>query len=103
MFMASRSDDGTTVNSAQFGPNLDINFRPLRRRTLRTNDSSKSNFLTFRIGYQYLRNFDKPNENRVQMALTSHSTCPGLWNCQSETDSTSASLATSFPGAIAIG
>ena len=72
MFMASRSDDGTTVNSAQFGPNLDINFRPLRRRTLRTNDSSKSNFLTFRVGYLYLRNFDKPNENRVQMALTSH-------------------------------
>jgi hypothetical protein len=72
MFMASRSDDGTTVNSAQFGPNLDINFRPLRRRTLGTNDSSNSNFLTFRIGYQYLRNFDKPNENRVQMALTSH-------------------------------
>ena len=72
MFMASRSDDGNTVDSAQFGPNLDINFRPLRRRPLRTNDSSKSNFLTLRTGYQYLKNFNKPNENRVQMALTSH-------------------------------
>jgi hypothetical protein len=72
MFLASRSDDGNTVDSAQIGTNLDINFRPLKRRPLRTNDSSKSNFLTFRIGYQYLKNFDKPNENRVQMALTSH-------------------------------
>jgi hypothetical protein len=50
MFMASRSDDGNTVDSVEFGPNLDINFRPLRRRPLRTNDSSKSNFLTLRIG-----------------------------------------------------
>lgn len=101
--MASRSTDGSTVNSAQFGPNLDINFRPLRRRPLRTNDSSKSNLLTFRIGYQYLKNFNKPNENRVQMALTHTFTCPGHWNWQSETASTCASLVTSFPGAIAIG
>jgi len=71
MFLASRSNDGSTVNSAQIGSNLDINFRPLRRRPLRTNDSSKSNLLTFRIGYQYLKNSGKPNENRVQMALTS--------------------------------
>jgi hypothetical protein len=72
MFMASRSTDGNTLESAQIGPNLDINFRPLKRRPLRTNDSSKSNFLTLRIGYQYLKNLGKPNENRVQMALTSH-------------------------------
>ena len=72
MFMVSRSDDGSTVDSAQMGPSLDINFHPLRRRPLHTNDSSKSNLLTFRIGYRYLKNFDKPNENRVEMALTSH-------------------------------
>src|SRR5215472_7581997 len=49
MFLASRSTDGSTINSVQYGPNLDINFRPLVRRPLRTNDSSKSNFATFRI------------------------------------------------------
>jgi Protein of unknown function (DUF2490) len=71
MFMIARSTDGSTVNSAQLGPNLDINFKPLRRRALRTNDSSNANFLTLRIGYQYLDNVGNPNENRVQLALTS--------------------------------
>lgn len=80
MFMIARSTDGSTVNSAQFGPNLDINFRPLLRKTLQTNDSAKSQFLTLRIGYQYLRNFGKPNENRVQAALTSRFHLP--WSLQ---------------------
>lgn len=71
MFLVSRSNDGSTVNSAQIGTNLDINFRPLLRKKLRTNDSAKENFLTFRIGYQYLRNLGKPDENRVPLQLTS--------------------------------
>jgi hypothetical protein len=71
MFMAARSTDGNTVNSAQIGPNLDINFRPLRRRVIGTNDADRANFLTLRIGYQYLKNVGSPNENRVQLALTS--------------------------------
>jgi hypothetical protein len=71
MFQMSRSKDGSTVQSAQFGPNLDINFRRFRRNVLLNNDTARANFLTFRIGYQYLRNVDKPNENRVQLALTS--------------------------------
>jgi hypothetical protein len=71
MFLAARSTDGSTVNSAQIGASLDINFRPLVRKKLRTNDSTKDNFLTFRIGYQYLDNVGKPDENRVQLALTS--------------------------------
>lgn len=71
MFMASRSRDADTVNSAEFGPNLDINFRPLLRRPLRTSDSSKSNFATLRIGYQYVKNSGKPDENCVQVGLTS--------------------------------
>jgi len=71
MFMVSRSTDGSTVNSAQMGPNLDFNFRPLLRKKIRTNDSSKGNFLTFRIGYQYLKNSGKPDENRVPLQLTS--------------------------------
>jgi hypothetical protein len=71
MFVAARSTDANTVNSAQFGPNLDINFRPLRRRVLHTNDSTNNSFVTFRTGYQYIKNFGKPNENRVQFALTS--------------------------------
>ncbi len=71
MFLAARSTDGSTVNSAQLGANLDINFRSLVRKKLRTNDSAKDNFLTVRIGYQYLDNVGKPDENRVQLALTS--------------------------------
>jgi hypothetical protein len=71
MFEVARSRDASTVNSVQFGPNLDINFRPFLRRKLRTNDSSKENFITLRIGYQYIDNVGKPNENRVQLALTS--------------------------------
>jgi hypothetical protein len=71
MFLAARSTDGSTVDSAQIGANLDINFRPLVRKKLRTNDSAKENFLTFRIGYQYLDNVGKPAENRVQLGLTS--------------------------------
>ena len=80
MFLMSRSDDGSTVNSAQFGPNLDINFRRLRRKTLLTNDTAQGNLLTFRIGYQYLRNVGKPDENRVQLALTSRFHLP--WSLQ---------------------
>jgi hypothetical protein len=70
MFMVARSTDGSTVNSAQIGPNVDFNFRPLLRTTLRTNDSARRNFLTFRIGYQYLKNLGKPDENRVPLQLT---------------------------------
>ena len=71
MFMTSRSTDASTINSAQFGPNLDVNLRPLLRPKLRTNDSANNRFVTFRIGYQYIRNFGKPNENRIQLGLTS--------------------------------
>ena len=70
MFMVARSTDGSTVNSAQIGPNVDFNFRPLLRKTLRTNDSAQRNFLTLRIGYQYLKNLGKPDENRVPLQLT---------------------------------
>jgi hypothetical protein len=80
MFLMSRSTDGSTVNSGQFGPNLDINFRRFRRKTLLTNDTATANFLTFRIGYQYLRNVGKSNENRVQLALTSRFHLP--WSLQ---------------------
>jgi hypothetical protein len=69
MFLAARSTDGSTVDSAQIGANLDINIRPLVRKKLRTNDSAKENFLTFRIGYQYLNNVGKPDENRVQLKV----------------------------------
>jgi hypothetical protein len=78
MFLAARSTDGITVDSAQLGANLDINFRPLLREALRTNDSAKENFLTFRIGYQFLNNVGKPDENRVQLALTSRFHLPWL-------------------------
>jgi hypothetical protein len=78
MFLAARSTDGSTVDSTQIGANLDINFRPLVRETLRTNDSAKENFLTFRIGYQFLNNVGKPDENRVQLALTSRFHLPWL-------------------------
>jgi hypothetical protein len=37
---------------------------------LRSNDSEKSNFMTLRIGYQYIRNFNKPDINRVQIGVT---------------------------------
>jgi Protein of unknown function (DUF2490) len=70
MFQAARSRDASTINSAQFGPNLDINLRPFLRRKLRTNDLEKQHFLTFRVGYQYIENVGKPNENRVVLALT---------------------------------
>ena len=80
MFLAARSTDGSTVNSGQVGANLDINFRPLVRKKLRTNDSAKENFLTFRIGYQYLDNVGKPDENRLQLALTSRFHLP--WSLQ---------------------
>jgi len=71
MFMASRSTDASTINSAQFGPNLDVNLRPLLRPKFQTHHSANNRFVTFRIGYQYIRNFGKPNENRVQLGLTS--------------------------------
>jgi hypothetical protein len=80
MFLASRSEDGSTVNSAQIGPNLDFNFRPLLRKKLRTNDSAKENFLTFRIGYQHLKNFGKPDEDRVPLELTSRFHLP--WSAE---------------------
>ena len=71
MFRASRSTDGSTVNSAQFGPNLDINIRPLRRIILRTNNSENNTFVTLRVGYLYLKNLDRPNENRIPLQVTS--------------------------------
>jgi hypothetical protein len=41
MFMASRTKDGSTYNSAEFGPNLDITLKPIRRVRVQSNDSSK--------------------------------------------------------------
>jgi hypothetical protein len=71
MFFVARTQDGSTVNSGKIGANFDVNFRPLLRRKLLTNDPEKGNFLTLRIGYQYLDNLGKPNENRVPVELTS--------------------------------
>lgn len=71
MFRASQATDGGTVNSAQFGPNLDINIRPLRHIILHTNNSEDNTFVTFRVGYQYLKNLDRPNENRIPLQVTS--------------------------------
>src|SRR5215470_3084613 len=48
MVMASRTEDADTINSSEFGPNLDIFFRPLKKRPLRTNDVSNSKFSTLR-------------------------------------------------------
>ena len=70
MFVASRSTDGSTYDSFQFGPNLDITFKPILRNRVRSNDSSKLQYVTFRVGYQYLDNVGKPNENRVVLQLT---------------------------------
>jgi uncharacterized protein DUF2490 len=70
MFMTSRSTDGSTYESFQFGPNLDITYKPILRRRVRTNDSSKEQFVTFRVGYQYLVNVGQPNENRIVLQLT---------------------------------
>jgi hypothetical protein len=70
MFVASRSTDGSTNDSFQFGPNLDITFKPILRNRVRSNDSSKQQYVTFRVGYQYLDNVGKPNENRVVLQLT---------------------------------
>jgi hypothetical protein len=102
MFLAARSTDGSTVNSAQVGANLDINFRPLVRKKLRTNDSAKENFLTFRIGYQYLDNVGKPDENRVQLALTSRFHLPWSLEFSERNRFDLRSSAISFPGATAI-
>lgn len=71
MFRVSQATDGSTVNSVQFGPNLDINIRPLRRIILRSNNSENNTFVTLRIGYQYLKNLGRPNENRVPVQVTS--------------------------------
>jgi hypothetical protein len=76
MFLAARSTDGSTVNSAQIGANLDVNFRPLVRKRLHTNDSANGNFLTLRVGYQYFNNVGKPDENRIQVAATSRFELP---------------------------
>jgi hypothetical protein len=70
MFIASRTTDGSTYNSAEFGPNLDITLKPIRRTPIESNDSSKRQYLTFGIGYRYLTNLDKPSENRVILELT---------------------------------
>jgi hypothetical protein len=70
MFMASRTTDGSTYESAQIGPNLDITLRPIRLVSVESNDSSKRQYLTFGIGYRYLRNLDKPSENRMILELT---------------------------------
>jgi hypothetical protein len=70
MFMASRTKDGSTYNSAEFGPNLDITLKPIRRVRVQSNDSSKRTYLKFGVGYRYLKNLDKPNENRVLFELT---------------------------------
>lgn len=82
MFMVSRTRDGDTVNSAQFGPNFDVNLRPILLRKLRTNDSEKMKLLTFRVGYRYLNNVGKPNENRVVLQLTSRFHLP--WSLEME-------------------
>ena len=71
--IAKRSTDGTTFNSYEVGPNLDVifkAFRPLVRAGLRSNDDSKHHYVTFRVGYHYFINSTGPRESRVVLELT---------------------------------
>jgi hypothetical protein len=69
MLIASRTTDGSTYNSAEIGPNLDITLKPIRRTRVQSNDSSKRQYLTFGVGYRYLSNLDKSSENRLILEL----------------------------------
>lgn len=69
-FVISRTRDADTFNSIQLGPNLNISLRPILRNTLLRRNETSYKHLTFGIGYRYIANVDKPQENRGIVELT---------------------------------
>jgi hypothetical protein len=69
-FSAERSTDGSTYDSINYGATLDIQLKPIVRKRIDSNNSAKHKYLTFAVGYHYLTNFNKPDENRIDLDLT---------------------------------
>jgi Protein of unknown function (DUF2490) len=63
-FLISRTADAETFNSVQIGPNLNISLRPILRSWLFRKNETSYKYLTFGVGYRYITNVDKSDENR---------------------------------------
>jgi hypothetical protein len=77
---ASRSTDGTSYNSIELGPTLNIFARRFTRPLLTSNNQAKSNFLVFGVGYRYLAGINQATENRIQLDFTPQ--FPLFWGIQ---------------------
>jgi hypothetical protein len=68
--LASRTQDGSSYDSATFGSGVDFFVKRLSSK-LRTNeDDANQKLLTLGVTYRSISNVDKPDENRLQFDVT---------------------------------
>lgn len=78
--IASRSTDGASYDSIEFGPTLNIFTRRFLKPRITTNNEAKSNLLVFGIGYRYLAGINQTPENRIELDATPQFPLP--WRIQ---------------------
>ena len=73
---ASRSTDGASYNSIEFGPTLNIFARRFLQPKVTTNNEGKKNLLVFGVGYRYLAGINQAAENRIELDFTPQASLP---------------------------
>ncbi len=68
--IASRTKDGSTLNSATLGGGVDFFIGPIHALRHTNEDDSNRQLLTLGVTYRSINNVDKPNENRLQFDMT---------------------------------
>jgi Protein of unknown function (DUF2490) len=73
VFQAKRTRENGSPIEAEFGPSIDVYWRPLKKLTEIATlelDDSKSRMILLSAGYRYLRPRDAPPTNRVLLVAT---------------------------------
>ena len=76
-FMVSRSTDGASYNSIEFGPTLNYFARRFVTPRLTTPNRAKDNLLVLGAGYKYLAGINQEPENRIELDFTTQLPLPG--------------------------
>jgi len=78
--MISRSTDGATYDSIEFGPTLNIFARRFLQPSIVTNNQAKNSMLVFGIGYRFIAGINQEPENRIELDFTPQFPLP--WRIQ---------------------
>ena len=76
----SRSTDGASYNSIEFGPTLNIFAKRFVKPVLTTNNQANNNLLVFGVGYRYIAGINQAPENRIELDFTPRFPLP--WRIQ---------------------